>query len=128
MSGWTGSIDDVARALEVARGDAVQVLSAALIDLGEVLVATQREYTIQAQAIDTGAYLAGWDATSPAKLKVIVKTDPVRDGLHYAEAVHAEPKYGGPPALGYRIFEDVREELENDLADVVSARVRELFR
>lgn len=128
MSGWAASMADVSRALEVARGDAVFILSAALIDLGETLVATQREYTLQAQAVDTGAYLAGWESITSAPLVVTVRTDPERNGNHYAEHVHAQPKYGGPPALGFRVFEDVREELEADITAAVSARVLELFR
>jgi hypothetical protein len=128
MSTGTADFDYVIRRLEVTRGDAENVLSAALLDIGETLVATERQYTIEAQAIDTGRYLAGWEADRIEKLRVVVRTDPKdEEGRSYASVVHAEPKYGGPPNLGVRVLDEVRAELEAQVTAAVSDRVRELL-
>jgi hypothetical protein len=128
MSTGTADFDDVIRRLEVTRGDVENVLSAALLDIGETLVAAERQYTIEARAVDTGRYLAGWEADQVEKLRVIVKTDPQDEqGRSYASYVHAQPKYGGPPNLGVRVLDEVRAELEAQVTAAVSDRVRELL-
>ena len=128
MSTGTADFDDVIRRLEVTRGDAENVLSAALLDIGERLVIVQVEVGTEAEARDSGGYLAGWEADRVEKLRVVVKTDPQDEqGRSYASHVHAQPKYGGPPNLGVRVLDEVRAELEAEVTAAVSDRVRELL-
>lgn len=115
--------------LQVVRGDAEQVLSAALASLAERAVEAQEDATISAQAIDTGEYLDSWEALPVRQLETSIINDasPPDGGESYASYVHARPKYGGPPGLGERVFREIADDIESSGGEIIEDRIRELF-
>ena len=125
---FSRELADLSARFEVLRGDAAQILTAALADVAETIVSTQIAEADHAGAYDTGRYRQSWRWYRIADMQIAVIADPQDEsGRSYGKYVHIQPKYGGPPGLADRVWVDIERELERDIGQFLSERLRNLL-